>query len=306
MKYQAYIAFILLICILGSQLLSAQYQIGLVPRSSPDREVYQKVGLTDIRITYGSPSVQGRRIWGELEPYDEVWRAGANNATTIEFSADVEIEGQLLKKGIYSFFLIPRKEKKWIAIFNKNPKQWGAFSYQQAEDALRVEVDFTEGENFQEKLIYDIEQIDFNTAFLYLKWEKIEIKLQLSTQYTQQFIATVKSRVAQAPQEIKWVVYLQGAEHLWEMQDSLELALEWVQQSRNLSQYEGEWNKQYYPKEYILGHLNWLAAQLYQQRGESEKSCALLGEVKSTMFYTKKQEEIDRVSKKWEVNCKEE
>ena len=238
--------------------------------------------------------------------FDKVWRAGANNATSIEFGTDVEIEGKRLSKGIYSFFLIPRKGQKWIAILNNRAKQWGAFSYKEEEDALRLEVAPVRSKDFQEKLIYDIEEVDFNTAYLYLKWEKIELKLQISTHYIQQFVATVNTRAEQAKEDIKWVVYLQGAEHLWEMQDSLDLALNWIQKSKSLSPNEGEWNKQYYPKEYIKGHLNWLAAQLYHAKNETDLSCSLLQEVKSSTFYTKKQEEIDRLSKKWKAECEKE
>ncbi|MEM6807104.1 MAG: DUF2911 domain-containing protein, partial [Bacteroidota bacterium] len=219
-----------------SQPLSAQYQIGLVPRSSPDREIYQKVGLTDIRIKYGSPSVKDRNIWGGLVPYNKVWRAGANHATTVEFSTDVEMEGQMLPKGIYSFFLIPQKEQKWIAIFNKIPKQWGAFSYKEEEDALRLEIDAGIKDDFQERLIYEIVAVNFNTAYLELSWENIKIRLKINTQYIKQFVTAVEERADQAAENIKWVVYLQGAEHLWEMKDSLALADTWIQKSKKLSQ----------------------------------------------------------------------
>ena len=87
--------FFLLFLFLGD-LANGQYQIGIIPRTSPDKSVSQKVGYTQIDINYGSPAVNNRIIWGELEPYNEVWRAGANDATTIEFDADVMIEGCLL------------------------------------------------------------------------------------------------------------------------------------------------------------------------------------------------------------------
>jgi len=77
----------------------SQYQIGLIPRESPDKGVYQKIGFTSIDIRYGSPKVKGRNIWGDLVPYNQVWRAGSNNATTIEFSTDVNINGKLLQQG---------------------------------------------------------------------------------------------------------------------------------------------------------------------------------------------------------------
>ena len=108
-------------------------------RLSPKAEVMQTVGFTDVRIVYSRPGVKGRTIWGKLVPYDAVWRAGANEATKITFSTDVTIEGKKLKKGAYSFFAIPGKND-WTLIFNKVADQWGAFEYNESEDALRVKV----------------------------------------------------------------------------------------------------------------------------------------------------------------------
>src|SRR3982751_1127810 len=103
------------------------------PRVSPDQTLKQTVGLTDITITYSRPAVKGRQIWGALVPYDQVWRTGANDATTITFSDDVTINGKPLPKGTYSLHTIPGKEQ-WTIIFNKTAKQWGSFNYDQAQD----------------------------------------------------------------------------------------------------------------------------------------------------------------------------
>ena len=89
-----------------------QYQIGLIPRSSPDRMVSKTIGATDIKMEYGSPSVKNRLVWGGIVPYDQVWRAGANNATTIEISDEIIIEGTKVAKGRYAFFVIPKEHDK--------------------------------------------------------------------------------------------------------------------------------------------------------------------------------------------------
>src|SRR5450755_5109664 len=99
----------------------------------------QRVGLTDITITYHRPLVNGRKIWGGLVPLGEVWRAGANENTTIEFSDPVSVEGQPLAKGIYGLHMIPTADS-WTVIFSKMSSAWGSFSYNQSEDALRVTV----------------------------------------------------------------------------------------------------------------------------------------------------------------------
>lgn len=108
-------------------------------RPSPPRQASGTVGTAGIVIDYGSPSVKGREIWGGLIPYGEVWRTGANEATTFEVTEDVLIEGQPLPAGKYALFTIPG-EDSWTVIFNRVHEQWGAGNYDPAEDALRVEV----------------------------------------------------------------------------------------------------------------------------------------------------------------------
>ena len=103
-------------------------------RLSPKASVMQTVGFTDVTIDYSRPGVKGRTIWGALVPYNKVWRAGANEATTINFSTDVTIEGKNLPAGKYGFFTIPNKDS-WTLIFNKVADQWGSFQYNEAEDA---------------------------------------------------------------------------------------------------------------------------------------------------------------------------
>ena len=113
-------------------------------RVSPKAAVIQAVGFTEVRIDYNRPGVKERIIWGGLVPYNKVWRAGANEATKFTFSTDVKINGKTLKAGSYSFFIIPSTEQ-WTLIFNKVADQWGAFEYNEAEDALRFEVTPEEG-----------------------------------------------------------------------------------------------------------------------------------------------------------------
>ncbi len=99
--------------------------------------------------------MKGRTIFGELEPYGKVWRTGANEATTIEVSTDVEIEGEPLPAGKYALFTIPT-EDDWTVVFNKTPEQWGAYDYDEAEDALRVEVTPEETDEPTEQLTFEI------------------------------------------------------------------------------------------------------------------------------------------------------
>jgi hypothetical protein len=147
-------------------------------RLSPKAEVMQVVGFTEVRINYSRPAVKNREIWGKLVPYNVVWRAGANEATKFTFSSDVIIEGKLLKAGSYSFFAIPTKSE-WTLIFNKVADQWGAFQYNEAEDALRIKVKPKKSNHFHEWLTYEITKTGDYSAMISLAWEKLKVDFKL-------------------------------------------------------------------------------------------------------------------------------
>ncbi|WP_199121307.1 DUF2911 domain-containing protein [Pedobacter sp. ASV28] len=144
------------------------------PKASPAATVTGNVNGANITINYSSPAVKGRKIWGGLEAYDKVWRAGANDATTFETDKDIKVEGKTLPAGKYSFFLIPRENGKWTAIFNKEAKQWGAFKYEEAKDQLRVEVKTKTLPETQERLVYNLHKNGFS-----LDWDKISVPVTI-------------------------------------------------------------------------------------------------------------------------------
>ncbi len=146
-------------------------------RVSPKAEVMQTVGFTEVKIDYSRPGVKERVIWGELVPYDKVWRAGANEATKFTFGTDVLINGKQLKAGAYSFFAIPGVDE-WTLIFNKVADQWGAFEYNEAEDALRIKV-VPVNNDFQEWLVYTITRTSDTSAEIKLEWENLKIPFTL-------------------------------------------------------------------------------------------------------------------------------
>src|ERR1043166_5046939 len=149
--------------------VSAQSDLKL-PDASQAAEVKQRIALTDITVKYHRPLVNGRKIWGGLVPYGKVWRAGANENTTIEFSDPVSIEGKPLAKGIYGLHMIPA-ENEWTIIFSKNATAWGSFTYNQAEDALRVTVK-PRAADPEEALAYEVDDITPTSAVIALRWEK--------------------------------------------------------------------------------------------------------------------------------------
>lgn len=142
------------------------------PRISPPDTVSGMIGKAHISIAYSKPSVKGREIWGALVPYDAVWRAGANEATTFETDKDIRVQGQLLPAGQYSFFVIPVKDKPWTVIFNKTAKQWGAFKYNQEEDQLRVMVT---PKSLPESMPVEVLTYHLTKKGFSLDWEKLSI-----------------------------------------------------------------------------------------------------------------------------------
>lgn len=140
-------------------------------RPSPLLEAKASIGDLSIDIDYGSPAVKGRKIWGALVPYGEVWRTGANEATTFEVNKDVEIEGQKLPAGKYSLFTVPG-EKEWTIIFNKEASQWGSYNYKKEQDALRVTVKSEKSKEMNERMTF---KIDEKTGKVTLFWENVAV-----------------------------------------------------------------------------------------------------------------------------------
>src|SRR5262249_14726071 len=131
--------------------MAAQAPLTL-PHPSPEASVSQTVGLTELSIHYHRPAANKRKVWGELVPYAQVWRRGANENTTFAASSPVKIEGKPLAAGTYGLHMIPT-EKEWTVIFSKMSSAWGSFTYDEKEDALRVTVTPTKAP-FEERLSY--------------------------------------------------------------------------------------------------------------------------------------------------------
>lgn len=280
-----------------------QYQMDLVTRESPERTIAQKIGFTEIAIKYSSPMVKNRTIWGELLPYDKVWRAGANWATTISFSESVNIEGQAIASGIYSLLLIPKEKKKWVIILNSVHRQWGAFKYDSSKDVIRVEV-IPQIIPKEEKLRFEIDNYSSQLALVQLKWDKVLLQLPIEIDMVQPLDSLLVRKSAKLSNDVKWVAYLQAAELLLEENQGLKQALKWVEESEKLAQLEMEWNKQYYPKAYILGHLYWTKAKILGALGNKKGALIEMEKMKNLsnpVFYKKESaaEEMEKWTKEW-------
>lgn len=142
-------------------------------KASPARTAEGTVNGAKIKISYSSPAVKGRTIWGDLVPFGKVWRAGANEATIFETDKDIQVQGKPLKAGKYSFFVIPG-ENESTAIFNAETGQWGT-NYDQSKDVLRVQVPSTKTSSFEERLVYEVTKNGFEMGWADGKGE-VQIK----------------------------------------------------------------------------------------------------------------------------------
>ncbi len=169
----------------------------LPPSANNQRStLIQSIGLVEIQIDYNSPDVDGRegQIWGKLVPYNEgkpfPWRAGANENTVFSFTHDVQINGQDLKAGKYGFHIIP-DEKEWTLIFSKNSTSWGSFSYNEAEDALRIKA-IPQSGTFTEYLTYNFTAKASDHAIVELAWENKKIEIKIDTDQREIMLASLR------------------------------------------------------------------------------------------------------------------
>lgn len=193
-----------------------------LPRPSPNATVTQTVGVTEISIHYSRPGVKGRTIWGELVPYGEVWRTGANENTTIRFSTPVRIEGKDLPAGLYGLQTIPT-QNEWTVIFSKDADQWGAFNYKPENDALRVQVKPQPAE-FRERMAFDIEDMTDTSAEVVMHWEKLKVPFTVEVDTTKLATEAVKNT-------LRWQTFVQAANYCIQANACLEEAGRWLDAS---------------------------------------------------------------------------
>jgi len=226
---------------------SAQFKNGgqatelVLPTLSQHAVVTQRIGLTDVTINYHSPLVGGRKLWGAAVPYDKVWRAGANQNTTISFSDDVSVEGKPLAAGTYGLHVIPTADQ-WTIIFSKNSTSWGSFSYDEKEDALRVQVKPHEAE-FRESLAYAFDDIKPDSALATLRWEKLAVPFRVSTDVKAIALRSIKNQLRNTG-GFSWAGFDEAANWCLDNNYELEQALKWEDISiQNEDRFENNLNK---------------------------------------------------------------
>lgn len=177
--------------VLSSATAYAQLKL---PESSPAATTEQTIGITEVKVVYHRPAVKGRTIWGQLVPYGEVWRAGANENTTVSFSSDVKIGGKPLRAGTYGLHMIPTA-KTWTVIFSTMSVAWGSFSYDQKEDAARVTVTPAAGAANEERLSYGFDDVTDTKATLVMRWEKLAVPIAIEVDTPKVVMASVRGEL---------------------------------------------------------------------------------------------------------------
>lgn len=233
--------------------IAANAQISSPPSGANQKaSVSQYMGLCHVTINYNSPDVtapngQSRegKIWGQLVPYgltnlnfgessDEnpsPWRAGANENTTIEFSHDMEVEGQAIKAGVYGLHMIV-EENEWTIIFSNNSGSWGSYFYNPEEDALRVKVKPESGE-YTEWLTFDFENRQLDQCTAYLKWEKMKVGFKISVPNISELYAEKIESELKGSVGFSWQSWNQAANFFVNNNLDLEKALYFSDQAVN-------------------------------------------------------------------------
>jgi hypothetical protein len=229
-----------------------------VPRPSQKASVMQRVGVTDITITYSRPGVKGRKIWGDplpeqaakstgqatldnqnerpkdavIVPYGHIWRTGANEATMFVVTDDVLINGQKLAAGSYSLHTIPAKDE-WTIVFNGTSNQWGSFNYDPAKDTLRVKAKPQVMTENQEWLAFTFDPVTDDSAQVNIRWEKISVPFTVKVaDVATTTLTKLKTTVSEAKPD-DWRTPMQAGNYLLNNQSTADDAqgMAWLDQS---------------------------------------------------------------------------
>lgn len=201
-----------------------------LPQPSPAAKVEQRIGLTDATVVYSRPSVKDRAIWGELVPFDVIWRTGANANTLVTFSDDVKVNGQALKAGTYSFFTIPAQGADWKVMFNSVIDGWGEGKYDKANDVLTLSTTPIKG-MYQESLRFSFEKLTGTSASLVLAWDVVAIDLKIEVDVDTKAWLNIDKAIAEITDENKASVYRNAAKHSASTGKRLEEGLKWINAS---------------------------------------------------------------------------
>jgi TolA-binding protein len=203
-----------------------------LPEVSPAATVGQTIGITDIAITYHRPAVNKRKIWGGLVPYGVLWRAGANENSTISFSTPVKVEGQTLPAGTYGLFMIPG-QSQWTVVLSKFTGDWGTYNYDQSEDVARVTVTPQAMADNQERLAFTFDDLANNAATASLRWEKLRVPVKIEVDIPATVRASIRNELRGGKH---WNENAYAAAARWELRNGdVETAMQYADRALDLA-----------------------------------------------------------------------
>ena len=229
------------------------------PKSSPKAEVEQMVGLTEVEVNYARPAKKGRLVYGDLVPFGKVWRTGANENTTVEFSDDVIIDGQTLPKGKYALFTLPKADT-WDVYFYSDTSNWGLpAKWDDSKVVVTAKANPMAIGRDIENFTIDIEQLDTNTGEIILKWEKTAIPVKFTVPTHKKAMASIDATLKASPKATDYYV---AAQYLFQTTDDTKLALDYVNKSIEMQNGNAPF--------YVLRQKSLIQAKLGDKKGAIE------------------------------------
>lgn len=230
---------IIILCIgLLSMTGIATAQALRLPAASTTQSVQQDFGLSSIKLNYSRPNVKGRKIFGTLIPFGQVWRTGANAPSKLTFGDDVMLEGKLVPAGEYALYSIPGKDE-WTIILSKNTKLWGAMGYQESDDLLRVKVKPVALNKSVESFSIGFEQVMANSCEMQLIWDKTLVPVKITTDIDSKIMAGIDAAMQSTNKP-----FYQAASYYFDNNKDLNKAYEWIKEATSAN-----------PKAYWMEHL---------------------------------------------------
>ena len=205
----------------------------VLPRVSPSAVVTQTIGLTNMKVTYSRPGVKGRAIWGGLVPLNEVWRTGANEATTFETSDPITVAGQKLPAGTYSFYTVPSNDE-WTIVFSNAKGAWGSSEYTEKNDALRVKVK-PQSAPHEEWMSFSFDNLTPSGGELAIRWEKVRVPVPIQVDVNEKAMANVKAAMASMKAD-DWRTPFRSAQYFFGVDQNIPEATQWAEKSVSIQQ----------------------------------------------------------------------
>ena len=207
------------------------------PNASPDGEFKQQVGFLDISVKYSRPGAKGRTVFGGLVPYGELWRTGAHDATTIQFSDTLTLNDQVIPAGTYSLFTIPEKDE-WTIILNKATEMHGTSDYTPDQDLVRFKVKSEKSSRYYETFTIEVTDLIANGASLYLIWENTQAKIKIQTDADQVVMAEINNRI-NVKKEDRASLFYQASLYYFNNKKDIKQAYAWIKTANQKSQDAG-------------------------------------------------------------------